>query len=127
MSMPIVSSPAHPSQPVVTRAGAEPASPDVLPSASTGMGRDMVRGVALSIMAAVLAALVLLTDRLLLERTGVGDVLAWLVLWSVLLAALLVLSRLSVRLSQTVLAWLDQFAFNRARSRSRARHSAATP
>jgi hypothetical protein len=127
MSMPIVSSPAHPSQPVVARAGAEPASPDVLPSASTGMGRDMVRGVALSIMAAVLAALVLLTDRLLLERTGVGDVLAWLVLWSVLLAALLVLSRVSVRLSQTVLAWLDQSAFDRARSRSRARHSAATP
>jgi hypothetical protein len=126
MSMPIVSPPAYPSQPVVARAGAEPASPDVLPSASTGMGRDMVRGFALSIMAAVLAGLVLLTDRLLLERTGVGDVLAWLVLWSVLLAALLVLSRVSVRLSQTVLAWLDQFAFDRARSRSRARHGEAT-
>ena len=82
MSIPIVSPTAYPSQPVVARAGAEPASPDALPSASTGMGRDMVRGFALSLMAAVLAGLVLLTDRLLLERTGVGDVLAWLVLWS---------------------------------------------
>ena len=110
MSMPIVSPPAYPSQPVVARAGAETASPDVLPSASTGMGRDMVRGFALSIMAAVLAALVLVTDRLLLERT------VWVMCWPgwcsgrLLLAALLVLSRVSVRLSQAALAWLDQFA-----------------
>jgi len=88
---------------------------------STGMGLDMVRGVALAVMAAVMAVLVLLTQRWLLAPTGVGAVLGWLVLWSVLLAALLMLSRLSVWASHAALSWLDKSAFERAQARSRAR------
>jgi hypothetical protein len=87
------------------------------------MGRDMVRGLALMLVSAVMAGLVLLTERFLLDRIDLGYLLGGLVLWSVLLSALLLLSRVSVRLSQAVLSWLDRSAQTRARARSRARLS----
>ncbi len=68
----------------------------------------MVRGLSLMWIAAVMAALVLLTEHFLLDRIDVGYWLGGLVLWSVLLSALLLLSRVSVRLSLAVLSWLDR-------------------
>jgi hypothetical protein len=92
------------------------------PLRSTGMGKDMVRGLALMLIAAVMAVLVLLTEHLLLDRIDVGNLLGGLVLWSVLLSALLLLSRVSVRLSQAMLLWLDRWAQARAQDRSSDRH-----
>ena len=88
---------------------------------STGMAKDMVRGVSLMLMAAVMATLVLVTERVLLGPADVGNVLGWMVLWSVLLSALLLLSRLSVRVSQATLNWLDGVARRSARARAEAR------
>jgi len=127
VSVPVFSPSSYPAKPLMGPSLAEPVPTDVSQSASTGMGRDMVQGLALVMMAAVLAVLVLLTDRLLLDRTGVGHVLGGLVLWSVLLAALLMLSRVSVFASHAVLTWLDRAAFERARSRSRTRQGTPTP
>ena len=93
---------------------------------SSGMARDMVRGLALMLVAAIMAALVMLTDRLLLDRIDVGAWLGWLVLWSVLLSALMLLSRMSVRLSHAALTWLDKSARRTARARSLARANAET-
>lgn len=93
---------------------------------STGPGQDMVRSLALMFMAAFMAALVLLTDRLLLARVGVGHVLSWLVMWTVLLSALMALSRLSMYLSQALLTWLDRAALRAAQAKSSARLASLT-
>jgi len=123
MSTSAIHSNAYPVKHLMTQAqAAEPDLSGANQPASTGMGRDMVRGLALVMIAGVLAVVVQLTENLLLARTGVGHVLGWLVLWSVLLAALLMLSRVSVRVSHAVIAWLDRSAFQRAQARSRARH-----
>jgi hypothetical protein len=90
------------------------------------MGKDMVRGLALMLIAAVMAVLVLLTENLLLDRIDVGNLLGGLVLWAVLLSALLLLSRVSVRLSQAMLSRLDRWAQARAQDRSSDRHRAST-
>lgn len=93
---------------------------------STGPGQDMVRGLALMFMAAVMAALVMVTDRLLLDRVGLGHVLSWLVLWSVLLSALMALSRLAMVLSHALLGWLDRAALRAAQAKSNARRATLT-
>ena len=87
----------------------------------------MVRSLALMFMAAVMAVLVMLTDRLLLDRVGVGHVLSWLVMWTVLLSALMALSRLTLCLSHALLAWLDRASLRAARARSCARRAAMAP
>ena len=94
---------------------------------STGPGQDMVRSLALMFMAAVMAVLVMLTDRLLLDRVGVGHVLSWLVLWSVLLSALMALSRLAMVLSHALLGWLDRASLRAARAKSNARRATLAP
>ncbi|HRK39417.1 MAG TPA: hypothetical protein PK347_13610 [Burkholderiaceae bacterium] len=93
------------------------------PVPSTGPGQDMVRSLALMFMAALMAAVVLVTDRMLLSRVGFGHVLSWLVLWTVLLSALMALSRLSVVLSQAVLAWADRASLRAAQAKSIARRA----
>lgn len=123
MSTPIFNPSAYPASRLVTSSTAEPTEAPTVPPLSTGMGRDMVRGLALILVSAVMAGLVLLTERFLLDRIDLGYLLGGLVLWSVLLSALLLLSRVSVRLSQAVLSWLDRSAQTRARARSRARLS----
>ncbi|MBY0466492.1 MAG: hypothetical protein K2W33_16270 [Burkholderiales bacterium] len=90
---------------------------------STGPGQDMVRSLALMFMAAVMAVLVILTDRLLLDRVGLGHVLSWLVMWSVLLSALMALSRLAMVLSQALLGWLDRASLRAAQAKSCARRA----
>lgn len=124
MSISLFSPSAYPATPLM--AHPSDAQPDVhvVPAPSTGMAKDMVRGLSLMLIAAVMAALVLLTERVLLARADVGNVLGWMVLWSVLLSALLLLSRLSVRASHAVLTWLDSMARRSARSRAKARFSA---
>ncbi len=104
---------------------APPAAPHQLPS--TGPGQDMVRSLALMLMAAIMAVLVMLTDRLLLDRVGVGHVLSWLVMWSVLLSALMALSRLAMYLSHALLAWLDRASLRAAQAKSSARRATLTP
>lgn len=104
---------------------AEPVTPRQL--SSTGPGQDMVRGLALMFMAAVLAALVMVTDRLLLDRVGVGHVLSWFVLWAVLLSALIALSRLAMALSVSLLGWLDRASLRAARAKCNARRATLTP
>ena len=94
---------------------------------STGPGQDMVRGLALMFMAAIMAVLVMVTDRLLLDRVGVGHVLSWLVLWSVLLSALMALSRLAMVLSHALLGWLDRASLRAARAKSNARRATLAP
>jgi|GEM_PF-3418786 len=123
MPITVARSGAYPANHSVNAKTDTPASQGAEPPPSTGMGKDMVRGLALMFIAAVMAALVLATERLLLDRVDVGNVLGWLVLWSVLLSALLLLSRVSVRVSQTALDWLDRVASSRAQARSRARFS----
>ncbi len=122
MPSPTVATHAHPAA-TVPRADA--AAPRQLPS--TGPGHDMVRGLALMFMAAVLAVLVMVTDRLLLDRVGVGHVLSWLVLWAVLLSALMVLSRLALALSHALLGWLDRAALRAAHAKSSARRATLAP
>lgn len=77
----------------------------------------MVRGVALMVMAALLTGLVQMVQYLLLERTGMARWMDGLVLWTVLLAALILLSGPSVRLAHGLLAWLDRLALRTARQR----------
>jgi len=125
MSTPVFSPSAYPVRPLMASQPTGRTDTPIAPPPSTGMGQDMVRGLALMWVAAVMAALVLLTERFLLDRIDVGYWLAGLVLWSVLLSALLLLSRVSVRLSQAVLSWLDRSAQARAQGRSRARLSVA--
>jgi hypothetical protein len=120
---------AYPAQPLMEASPAEASAADTAaappPLRSTGMGKDMVRGLALMLIAAVMAVLVLLTEHLLLDRIDVGNLLGGLVLWSVLLSALLLLSRVSVRLSQAMLSRLDRWAQARAQDRSSDRHRAS--
>lgn len=123
MSNSLFSPSAYSARPLMAHSSdAQPATQ--VPPPSTGMARDMVRGLSLMLIAAVMAVLVLLTERLLLARADVGTVLGWMVLWSVLLSALLLLSRVSVRVSHAVLTWLDSMARRSARSRAKARFSA---
>lgn len=128
MTIAFFSPSAYPAKPLM-EASPETSAPDTAaippPLRSTGMGKDMVRGLALMLIAAVMAVLVLLTEHLLLDRIDVGNLLGGLVLWSVLLSALLLLSRVSVRLSQALLSWLDRWAQARAQDRSSDRHRAS--
>jgi hypothetical protein len=123
MSTPILNPSAYPASRLMASSTVEQTDAPAAPPLSTGMGQDMVRGLALMWVSAVMAGLVLLTERFLLDRIDLGYLLGGLVLWSVLLSALLLLSRVSVRLSQAVLSWLDRSAQARARARSRARLS----
>lgn len=113
-------SPSHASSAVVTPVDAERVKSQM---PSTGPGQDMVRSLALMVMAALMAAMVLVTDRMLLSRVGFGHVLSWLVMWSVLLSALMALSRLSVAMSQAVLGWLDRASLRAAQAKSVARRA----
>jgi hypothetical protein len=120
---------AYPAQPLMATASPEALAAGAVvtpsPLSSTGMGQDMVRGIALMGLAAVMAGLVIVTERFLLDRIDVGYVLGGLVLWSVLLSAMLLLSRVSVRMSQAMLSGLDRWAQVRALNRSSARHRAS--
>jgi hypothetical protein len=115
---------AYPASDLMSKQTAVDKLPETTEVPSSGMARDMVRGLALMLVAAIMAALVMLTDRLLLDHIDVGVWLGWLVLWSVLLSALLLLSRMSVHLSQEVLTWLDRAARKTARARAQARANA---
>lgn len=126
MSTSVFSPSAYPAQPLVAPRPPEGVAHTATPLPSSGTGRDMVRGLALMWVAAAMAGLVLLTERLLLDRMNLGDVLGGLVLWAVLLSALLLLSRVSVRLSVAMLSWLDRSALALARERSRTRWGVAS-
>ena len=124
MSISFFSPSAYPARPLMASTSDTAPDAQIVQTPSTGMAKDMVRGLSLMLIAAVLAALVLLTERLLLAHVDVGTVLGWMVLWSVLLSGLLLLSRLSVRASHAVLTWLDRLAHRSARARANARLSA---
>lgn len=85
---------------------------------SPGTGWAMVRGLALMVMAAMLSALVWGVQHLLLDRMALGGWMDAVVLWSVLLAALMLLSGPSVTLAYGLLAQLDSVARKLARRRS---------
>lgn len=94
---------------------------------SRAVGAEMVRRLALMLMAAGLSTLVLLTQRLM--RIWVGDdlFLGWATLWCVLLSALLLLSRLVTALAQWAVVTLDTWVWRLARQRAARRqrtHSA---
>jgi hypothetical protein len=120
---------AYPAQPLMATASPEALATSAVstpsPLSSTGMGHDMVRGLALMWVAAVMAGLVIVTEHFLLDRIDLGHVLGGLVLWSVLLSALLLLSRVSVRVSHAMLSGLDRWAHARALNRATARHRAS--
>lgn len=126
MSTPIFSPSVYPATPLVDSPPAAQPDTVALAPASTGMGQDMVHALALMWVAAILVGLVLLTEHLLLQRMDVGYALGGLVLWTVLLSALMALSRVSVRLSHALLERLDRFAQSRAQARARTRLGVAT-
>jgi hypothetical protein len=85
---------------------------------SSAVGVETVRSLSLMLMAACLASLVLMTQKLL--RTWAGDdvFLGWTVLFCVMLAALVVLSRVSGGMAHRLLAGLDAWALRLARQRA---------
>ncbi len=85
---------------------------------SRAVGVETVRSLTLMLMAACLTTLVLLTQRLLQSWAGDDLFLGWTVLWCVMLAALLGLSRLSNDLVHRTLANLDDWALRLARHRA---------
>lgn len=85
---------------------------------SRAVGVETVRSLTLMLMAACLTTLVLLTQRLLQSWAGDDLFLGWTVLWCVMLAALLGLSRLSNDLVHRTLASLDDWALRLARHRA---------
>lgn len=85
---------------------------------SSTVGVEMVRSLALMLMAASLATLVLATHKLILTWVGDDLFLAWAALWCVLLSALLLLSRLITVLAQRVLVSLDSWVWQLARQRA---------
>ena len=85
---------------------------------SRAVGVETVRSLTLMLVAACLTTLVLLTQRLLQSWAGDDLFLGWTVLWCVMLAALLGLSRLSNDLVLRTLASLDDWALRLARHRA---------
>lgn len=85
---------------------------------SRAVGLEMVRRLALMLMAASLATLVLLTQRLLEIWVGGDLFLGWAALWCVLLSALLLLSRLVTVLAQWAVVTLDTWVWRLARQRA---------
>lgn len=85
---------------------------------SRAVGVETVRSLTLMLMAACLTTLVLLTQRLMQSWAGDDLFLGWTVLWCVMLAALLGLSRLSNDLVHRTLASLDDWALRLARHRA---------
>ena len=85
---------------------------------SRAVGVETVRSLTLMLVAACLTTLVLLTQRLLQSWAGDDLFLGWTVLWCVMLAALLGLSRLSNDLVLRTLASLDDWALRLARRRA---------
>ncbi len=85
---------------------------------SSALGVEMVRRLALMLMAAGLATLVLLTQKLILTWVGDDLFLGWAALWCVLLSALLLLSRLVTVLAQWAVGALDTWVWRLARQRA---------
>jgi len=85
---------------------------------SSAIGVETVRSLALMLMAAVLTSLVLMTQRLMESWAGDDLFLGWTVLWCVMLASLLWVSRLANGVARHVLAGLDAWAWRRARERA---------
>ena len=85
---------------------------------SRAVGVETVRSLTLMLMAACLTTLVLLTQRLMQSWAGDDLFLGWTVLWCVMLAALLGLSRLSNDLVHRTLASLDDWVLRLARHRA---------
>lgn len=84
----------------------------------SSVGVETVRSLALMLMAAVLTSLVLMTQRLMQSWAGDDLFLGWTVLWCVMLASLLWVSRLANGLTRHVLTGLDAWAWRRARERA---------
>lgn len=85
---------------------------------SHAVGVETVRSLTLMLVAACLTTLVLLTQRLMQSWAGDDLFLGWTVLWCVMLAALLGLSRLTNGLVYRTLASLDDWALRLARHRA---------
>lgn len=107
-----------------------PVLPDVVPDAavppcaSTSVGAETVRGITLMLMAACLATVVVVTQRVLQLWVGDDLFLGWTVMWCVVLAAMQWLSRRAQVWSfsglQRLDAWAQRLAQQRARHRAQA-------
>lgn len=108
-------SPDAPRWAVASPAPAEPTTP------STSVGAETVRGITLMLVAACLATVVLVTQRVLQWWVGDDLFLTWTVTWCVLLAAMQWLLRSARGWANAGLQWLDAWSQRVARQRAQQR------
>lgn len=82
---------------------------------------DGTRGIAALLLAAFVAALVVLADRLVDRWTGGRLLAAWVVLWAVAFAALALFAGAARRLAAALVQRLDAWSAHKARARADAR------
>lgn len=85
---------------------------------SRSVGVEAARSLALMLVAACLTALVLTTQRLMPDVAAPDQFLGWAVVWCVMLAGLVVVSRLANALVKALLSSLDAWAWRLARHRA---------
>ncbi|MDO9159858.1 MAG: hypothetical protein Q8S32_02610 [Burkholderiaceae bacterium] len=102
--------------------GSSPLAAPVCPS--TSVGAETVRGITLMLVAACLATVVLVTQRVLQGWVGDDVFLTWTVTWCVLLGAMQWLLRSAAGWSRASLQWLDTWAQRIARQRAQHRAGA---
>ncbi len=85
---------------------------------SRSVGVEAARSLALMLVAACLTALVLTTQRLMPDVAAPDQFLGWAVVWCVMLAGLVVVSRLANALVTALLSSLDAWAWRLARHRA---------
>lgn len=87
-------------------------------SPSTSVGAETVRGITLLLVAACLATVVLVTQRVLQWWVGDDLFLTWTVTWCVLLASMQWLLGSARGWAQAALQWLDDWSQRMARQRA---------
>lgn len=82
---------------------------------------DGARSLATMLLAAVVAALVVIADRLISTWADGHLLLAWVVLWAVVFAGMALFADVARRAARSVLVQLDRWSKTRAESRADAR------